>query len=112
MSENKGSTILEVTLAFLLGGVIGAGIALLYAPAPGVETRRKVKETAERLRGRFKEGYETIAEKAEEGVGTAKELLEEKVSEIKAAYGAGKEAYQREKERYAEKEKYAQKAAS
>lgn len=103
MSENRGSTILEVSLAFFLGGLIGAGIALLYAPAPGVETRRKVKETAERIRGQFKEGYETVVEKAEEGTGTAKEYIGEKISEVKAAYSAGRDAYQREKEKYAQK---------
>lgn len=103
MSENRGSTMLEVTLAFFVGGLIGAGIALLYAPAPGVETRRKVRETADRVKGRFKEGYETVVEKAEEEAGVAKEFIGEKVSEVKAAYSAGRDAYQKEKEKYAQK---------
>lgn len=69
MSENRGSTVLEVTLAFLLGGLVGAGLALLYAPAPGEETRRRLRESAEKMRERFQEGYETVREKVEEGVG-------------------------------------------
>ena len=31
---------------FIAGAAIGAAIALLYAPASGVETRRKIKKTA------------------------------------------------------------------
>ena len=91
---------LEVTLAFLLGGLIGAGIALLYAPAPGAEIRRRAREAADKFRGQVKEEYHSLAEKTEEGLGTAKEYLGEKVGEIKAAYTGGKEAYQKEKEKY------------
>ncbi len=103
MSENRGSTILEVSLAFFLGGLIGAGIALLYAPAAGVETRKKVRETADKIRGRMMEGYEAAIEKAEEEAGVAREFIGEKVSEVKAAYSAGRDAYQKEKEKYAQK---------
>ncbi|TMQ49650.1 MAG: hypothetical protein E6K75_08295 [Candidatus Eisenbacteria bacterium] len=39
-----------VTLTgFLVGAMIGAGLALLLAPARGSETRRKVGETARKL---------------------------------------------------------------
>src|SRR5438132_10683886 len=37
---------------FLLGAVVGAGIALLLAPAPGGETRKKLGQTARRLGSR------------------------------------------------------------
>jgi len=37
---------------FLLGAVVGAGIALLLAPSPGGDTRRKLGETARRLGSR------------------------------------------------------------
>ncbi len=44
MSERKGG---ESFLAgFLIGGVIGAGIALLFAPAKGEETREFIKTHA------------------------------------------------------------------
>ena len=48
MSENKGSTMLEVTLAFLLGGAVGAALGVLFAPAAGKETREKIKDTRKR----------------------------------------------------------------
>ena len=36
--------------AFLLGGFIGAGIALLYAPKSGRETRREISKAAKRAK--------------------------------------------------------------
>jgi gas vesicle protein len=38
----------EVGVAFLLGAALGAGIALLFAPASGRETRRKLAEYGEK----------------------------------------------------------------
>jgi hypothetical protein len=37
-------------MIFLAGAVIGAGVALLLAPASGEETRRRLSHTAKRLR--------------------------------------------------------------
>ena len=34
---------------FIVGALVGAGVALLLAPGPGGETRRKLGETARRL---------------------------------------------------------------
>ena len=39
-----------ITMAgFLMGAIVGAGLALLLAPAPGGETRQKLGETARRI---------------------------------------------------------------
>ncbi|MBI5682279.1 MAG: YtxH domain-containing protein [Deltaproteobacteria bacterium] len=97
MSDRGGSTMIEVTLAFLLGGVVGAGIALLYAPAAGEETRQKLKETTDRLRGQIRDKTEGMGGYVEEGVQKVKEFIDEKKADITAAYESGKEAYRREK---------------
>jgi gas vesicle protein len=47
-SGNGGGTL----TGFLLGAVVGAGIALLLAPSPGGDTRKKLGETARRLGSR------------------------------------------------------------
>jgi len=48
MMDETGTS--GVTLAgFLVGAVVGAGLALLLAPAPGGDTRRKIGETARKL---------------------------------------------------------------
>jgi gas vesicle protein len=45
MSNNQTSTG-SVLLAFAVGALAGAAIALLYAPASGDETRRKLAQKA------------------------------------------------------------------
>jgi len=40
---------------FLAGAVVGAGVALLFAPASGTDTRRRIKEKAESVGGKMRE---------------------------------------------------------
>jgi gas vesicle protein len=40
----------KVALAFLIGGAVGAGIALLYAPQSGRDTRKDIAKTARRVK--------------------------------------------------------------
>jgi gas vesicle protein len=75
----------SLVASFLLGGIVGAGIAILLAPRSGRETREKIKELAE-----------TVKEKIAASVESAKDILEEKKSVISAAVEAGKEAYKKE----------------
>ena len=44
MSEDRGAG--GVLVAFMLGAIAGAAVALLVAPASGEETRRKLGERA------------------------------------------------------------------
>jgi gas vesicle protein len=82
-----------VLLAFLAGGLVGAGLALLYAPVSGREARERIGGLAEDLR-----------KKTDEWAGDAKKKVEgfidEERSVIKAAYDAGREAMTREKARF------------
>lgn len=75
----------SLVASFLLGGIVGAGIAILLAPQSGRETRGKIKEFAE-----------TVKEKMAASVESAKDILEEKKSVLSAVVEAGKEAYNKE----------------
>lgn len=109
-------------LTFLLiGGGIGAVIALLFAPKSGVELRgdiadatrkgiEKSKETAAQLQEKAGEYYEVSREKAselyqtaQEKAGTiaekAKSAAAQSVNPFTAAVEAGKDAYVAEKRR-------------
>jgi gas vesicle protein len=86
----------SVLLAFVLGGLVGAGIALLVAPQSGVETRRKIKEFAEEATEKATEFAESTREKVSSTIDTAKSMYEEQKAAVAAAVDAGKQAYQKE----------------
>ncbi|HWR57454.1 MAG TPA: YtxH domain-containing protein [Thermodesulfovibrionales bacterium] len=59
--------------AFLLGGLIGAGIALLYAPKSGRETRRDISKTAKKVKQNAVELVEDTIESIEDFAGDVKD---------------------------------------
>jgi gas vesicle protein len=120
--DERDSANVSTKLTYLLiGGGIGAVIALLFAPKSGVELREdiadatrkgieKSKETAAQLQERAGEYYEVGRERAEELYQTGKEKATELTEKAKsaaarganpftAAVEAGKEAYIAEKRR-------------
>ena len=48
----------------ILGAVIGAGVALLYAPQSGTETRQMVKEKASEIKEKASKAVSKIKESA------------------------------------------------
>ncbi|HYQ48128.1 MAG TPA: YtxH domain-containing protein [Thermodesulfovibrionales bacterium] len=44
--DNQGATIL---VSFLIGGIVGAGLALLLAPQSGRKTRKQISDMAEEV---------------------------------------------------------------
>ncbi|MGE0450798.1 MAG: YtxH domain-containing protein [Vicinamibacterales bacterium] len=87
----------SILLAFLLGAVSGAAVALLYAPAAGDETR-------ELLGQRAKEGRERAAAAAEKGrdvlnqsrdmLSQGRDILSQGRETLSHAIDRGREAYQ------------------
>jgi gas vesicle protein len=71
-----------VIVAFVLGAMTGAAVALLMAPATGEETRRILGEKA-------REGREKAGEAARQG----RELWDRQRDNISTAIERGKEAY-------------------
>ena len=61
MANDKGSSAFEVTLSFLLGAATGFVLGVLFAPASGEETRKKIQESATKTGTKVKEGYEKVA---------------------------------------------------
>ena len=98
---------------FLIGGFVGASVALLFAPKSGEETRKY-------LENKYREGTDTLTQKVQEGreyVGTVKEGVSEKVEgtieagketvtrqrdQLTSAIEAGRKAYQEEKTKLTE----------
>jgi gas vesicle protein len=117
--RDSGDSVSTRLTYLLIGGGIGAVIALLFAPKSGQELRGDIadatrkgidrsREAAQQLGDRAGEYYETTRERAgelystaAERVGevarTARETATRQTSTVAAAIDAGKKAYQEEK---------------
>lgn len=82
MSNHENSSG-PVLLAFVLGAVAGAAVALLYAPTSGEETRRKLAEKA-------REGREKAESVAREG----RDFLARQRENLTAAVERGRETFE------------------
>jgi gas vesicle protein len=94
--EEGGFSAGSVLLSFLLGGMVGAGIALLMAPQSGAETRRKIRKMADETKEKAADYISHAKEMVSSTIEKGKSIYEEKKSAITAAMEAGKEAYEKE----------------
>jgi gas vesicle protein len=88
MARDEGAGAGSILLAFILGAVSGAAVALLYAPATGRETREFLGEKA-------REGRERAAEAAAKG----RQAVNQGRDTITHALEKGREAYQQARAR-------------
>jgi gas vesicle protein len=70
----------KVAAAFLIGGAIGAAIALLYAPQSGRDTRKDIKRTARRVRAEAADLVEDTISRVDDFVDETKEMVSEIIS--------------------------------
>ncbi|MGO9014535.1 MAG: YtxH domain-containing protein [Dissulfurispiraceae bacterium] len=96
MRDEEGFSSGSVLLSFLLGGMVGAGLALLLAPQSGPETRKKIMDIADDVKEKAGEYVAQAKEKVTSTVEKGKSFVDEKKSLIAAAFEAGKEAYEKE----------------
>ncbi len=94
----------SIFLSFILGGVVGAGFALLLAPQSGRETRQKIRQFTEDVKDKTVNYVDDVKEKVTSGIDKGKELYEEKKTILSSAIEAGKEAYEKEKEKFSKEE--------
>ena len=82
MARDDSGVAGTIISAFVLGALTGAAVALLMAPAPGDEIRRKVKEKA-------REGADRAAAAARQG----REFVDQQRGTVVEAIERGREAY-------------------
>ncbi|MEW6001344.1 MAG: YtxH domain-containing protein [Nitrospirota bacterium] len=99
MREEGGYSTGSLFLSFLLGGIVGAGLALLLTPQSGRETRQRIRELTDEVKEKAKDYVEDVKGKVSSTFDKGKEFFEEKKSILTTAVEAGKEAYEKEKER-------------
>lgn len=81
MGENHSNRVGGLLAAFAAGAVVGASVALLYAPRSGKETRKRLADKGRELR-------DTMTD----AMGDMPEFIESKKADLAAAIGSGKEA--------------------
>jgi len=95
LERGAGSTVKP----FLLGLLLGAGLALLFAPASGAETRRQLQRRARRWRAKAEDALDeardhladpgrAVWDVAERAL-SARDELEERLAEARARRRAG-----------------------
>jgi len=81
--SDRDSGIVDITISFLLGTATGFILGILFAPASGEETRKKIHESAAKSGEKAKESYEKIARETEKGIKFVKEKTHEGIDSIK-----------------------------
>lgn len=73
----------------LFGAAVGAGLALLFAPASGAETRRRLARSAQRIKATaadaledLRDEFDDLTDRAAEKVDEVKEAARDTVAEI------------------------------
>lgn len=84
-SDNNGS---NVMIAFVVGALTGAAVALLFAPASGEETREYLGKRARESR-----------DKAREAMEQGRDYYERQRENLVTAVDRGREAFQQARER-------------
>jgi gas vesicle protein len=103
MSDERGS---NAFLAFLLGGMTGAALALLYAPRTGRDTREMLGDKlrvgparGREIKEQAKEKGRAIIDEAGEYVERGREVVDDRKGRLAAAFEAGRQAFRDEKEK-------------
>jgi gas vesicle protein len=95
MGDSKDNHFWDSLLAFMAGAATGFIVGILFAPASGKETRKKIQDQAAKTGEAAKESYEKIAKEAEKSVRIAKEKTGEGVDVIRDFIEKKREGLQR-----------------
>jgi len=94
MSEERSG--FSGLITFLTGVAIGAGLALLYAPQSGEETRKKLKEGYDKVSDDVKESYEKFSKEAQKTIDAIKATSEKTIVQVKSFLDGAKDGMKKE----------------
>ena len=99
MGNNRVCSQGAVGLAFLIGGLAGAAVALLLAPQSGRKSREQVRGYAQRAEEHVHELADKATDVMDQAVDKGHEFVQEKKIVLAEAVEAGRAAMSRERER-------------
>jgi gas vesicle protein len=108
--ENKDNNALVGALMLVAGGIIGAGVALLFAPQSGKKTRRDISRYSKKVRrqtedvidefsGNVQGMVEAVGEKAEDILDKGKDLAYEAKKDLLRAIEEGQAKLEKQRSR-------------
>ncbi len=77
---------------FIFGALLGAGVALLFAPRSGEETRQQIEDRALQLRDAAGDRIRDLQADLEDRVDQARTEIQERLDAVRAAVDSGREA--------------------
>jgi len=101
MADNSGD-LGSFLAGFVIGGLIGAGVALLMAPQSGEETRALIADKSIELRDRAVETAGEVQSQAGDFASQTAEAYNQQVKRIQAAVDTGKKPSKKDAEAPAE----------
>ncbi|HUF51865.1 MAG TPA: YtxH domain-containing protein [Longimicrobiales bacterium] len=78
--------------AFLWGALLGAGVALLFAPRSGREMRDEIRAGALRMRDRAEDTVRSVTDQVSETIGGVRGEVQGRVDAARDAFEAGRRA--------------------
>jgi gas vesicle protein len=78
--------------SFLLGTLIGAGVALLFAPRTGEETREEIRTGATKLRRQAEDTVRNVQGAVYDSLDKARSGVNDRIDQARDAFDAGRQA--------------------
>lgn len=88
MSKKDNDSLVFMS-GIILGSVVGAAVATLFAPAAGNETRQKVALKGKKALDDVKEGAQKVSEKLAPTVENLRQEFDEKFEDLKKGFEKG-----------------------
>ncbi len=81
--RQRDSNILSIVSAFVLGGLLGAGVALLMAPMSGHDTRHMITKKSMELRDRAADTAQDTRDRAGKVISKVADQTKERASSLR-----------------------------
>ena len=98
MGNEKSCSGICCVLTFLIGAIVGGGIALLAAPNSGKKTREQLETMAGDAKEKAEGYYDEMKEKASEATEKVQGYYQEAKRTVESTVDAAKKSFQKAKE--------------
>jgi gas vesicle protein len=78
--------------SFLLGALVGAGLALLFAPQSGAETQEEIRARARQLKAQAEERVRAVQQELESRLEQARAGVQSRIDGVRGAVDQGRQA--------------------